>query len=173
MRKLARLFLHDTRAAAAAEMALILPMAFALIFATMEGGYYLQTEHRAIKYVREGSRFAARQNFEYFDCAGTGAFNTSATNATVVQDRIRNVTLTGFVSGGGARIAGWEASDINIDVSCNATYGTGLYAGTDDVKAPTVLVWTRFDYTPILGLLGFDVANIDVVAQAEAPVSGI
>ncbi|WP_338243561.1 TadE/TadG family type IV pilus assembly protein [Aurantiacibacter hainanensis] len=175
MRMLGRLlpFLRDTRAVAAAEMALILPMAFALIFTTMEAGYYFQTQHKAIKYVREGARFASRQNFDFFDCSGAGAFDNSATGAATVQDRIRNVTLTGLVNGGNARIADWEAADINITVSCDAAYGTGLYSATDDVKAPKVLIWTRFDYTPILGLLGFDISNIDVVAQAEAPVGGI
>ncbi len=162
-------FLRDTRAAAAAEMALILPMAFALIFTTMEAGYYFQTEHKAIKYVREGARFAARQRFENFDCSGAGAFADTGG----VSDQIKNVTLSGFPAGTAPRIADWEVGDINIQVSCDAAYGTGLYAGTADVKAPKVLVWTRFSYTPILGLLGFDISNIDVVAQAEAPVTGI
>lgn len=169
MKRQGGILLRDTRAAAAAEMALILPMAFALIFTTMEAGYYFQTEHKAIKYVREGARFAARQRFENFDCSGTGAFS----GPTTVSDQIRNVTLSGFPASTTPRIADWQAGDINIAVSCDATYGTGLYAGTADVKAPKVLVWTRFDYTPILGLLGFDVRNIDVVAQAEAPVTGI
>ncbi|KLI65144.1 hypothetical protein AAV99_01945 [Aurantiacibacter marinus] len=165
--------MRNTQAAAAAEMALILPMAFALIFTTMEAGYYFQTEHKAIKYVREGARYAARQNFAYYDCSGAGAFDTNTANAAAVQSQIRNVTLTGGVAGGNARIADWEAGDVSISVSCNSTYGTGLYAGTDDVKAPTVLVATRFSYTPILGLLGFDVRQIDVVAQAESAVAGL
>lgn len=168
-----RLFLRDTRAAAAAEMALILPMAFALIFTTMEAGYYFQTEHKAIKYVREGSRYAARQNFQYFDCSGAGAFDNSVAGASAVLTQIQNVTLTGQVAGGNARIADWQASDVSITVLCDASFGTGLYAGTDDVKAPVVLVATRFDYTPILGRLGFDVGNIDVLAQAQSPVAGI
>jgi Flp pilus assembly protein TadG len=173
MMRLGGIFLRDTRAAAAAEMVLILPMAFALIFTTMEAGYYFQTEHKAIKYVREGARFAARQRFENFDCSGAGAFS----GPTTVSDQIRNVTLSGFPASTTPRIADWQTGDINIQVSCGSpngtAYGTGLYAGTADKKAPRVLVWTRFSYTPILGLLGFDVRNIDVVAQAEAPVTGI
>ncbi|WP_271077119.1 TadE family protein [Aurantiacibacter sp. MUD61] len=166
-------FLKNTRAAAAAEFALILPMAFALVFTTMEAGYYFQTEHKAIKYVREGSRFAARQNFAFFDCSGTGAFNNSANNAATVLGRIQNVTLTGQVSGGSARIADWEATDINVSVQCDEDFATGLYAGTTDSKAPVVTVSTRFSYTPIVGRLGFDVSDIDVVAVAESPVAGI
>ncbi len=165
--------LRDTKAAAAAEFALILPMAFALIFTTMETGYYFQTEHKAIKYVREGSRFAARQNFAMFDCSGTGAYDNTATGADNTLTQIRNVTLTGQVNGGSARIAGWEATDINVTVSCDAAFGTGLYGGTEDVKAPVVTISTRFDYVSLLGLLGFDMTEIDVVAQAESSVVGI
>ncbi|WP_340587347.1 TadE/TadG family type IV pilus assembly protein [Erythrobacter alti] len=167
------LFRRDTRAAAAAEMALILPMAFALIFTTMEAGYYFQTEHKAIKYVREGARYAARQSFLYYDCSGAGAFDTGAANAATVETQIKNVTMTGLVSGGNNRIADWEASDISINVSCDDGYGTGLFEGTEDSKAPKVLVATRFSYTPLLGLLGFDVREIDVVAQAESVVGGL
>ena len=173
LRAASSLFLRDTRAAAAVEMALILPMAFALIFTTMEAGYYFQTEHKAIKYVREGARYAARQSFAYYDCSGVGAFDATATNAAVVEGQIRNVTMTGRVIGGSNRIADWEAGDISIIVTCDDGYGTGLYAGTEDVKAPVVLVATRFSYTPLVGLLGFDVSQIDVVAQAESAVAGL
>lgn len=161
-------FLRNARAAAAAEMALILPMVFALLFTMMEGGYYFMTEHKAIKYVREGARYASRMSFDNFDCSGTGALTS-----TVVEDQIKNVTLTGQVSGGNARIAGWTINDINVVVTCDAAYGTGLYEGTDDQKAPVVLVWTRAGYVPIVGLLGFDISNIDVVAQAQAAVGGL
>ena len=165
-------FFRDTRAAAAAEMALILPMAFALLFTTMEAGYYFQTEHKAVKYVREGARYAARMNFENFDCSGTGALGASA-NATAMATQIKNVTVTGQVTGGSPRIAYWEPGDVNISVACDAGYATGLYFETNNAKAPVVTVSTRFDYTPILGLLGFDVTDIDVVAQAESAVMGL
>ena len=174
--------LKDTRAAAAAEFALILPMAFALIFGTMEAGYYFQTEHKAAKYVREGARYASRMNFGYFDCSGTGAMQeagtTGAETLANVQSDIREVTLYGrpIVSGEttpGPRIADWEPGDVNLTIACDTAYGTGLYAGTDDVAAPIITVSTRFSYTPILGLLGFDVRGIDVVAQAQAAVGGL
>lgn len=174
MRRAFHHLLRDTHAAAAAEMALILPMAFALIFTTMEAGYYFQTEHKAIKYVREGARYASRFNFEHFDCSGTGALQDyNGVTAANVTTQVRNVTLTGQVTGGSARIAGWQASDINVGVSCNTTYNTGLYGKLDDGKAPIITVSSRFDYTPILGLLGFNVSSTDVVAQAQAAVGGL
>lgn len=165
-------FVRETRAAAAAEMALILPMAFALIFTTMEAGYYFQTEHKAVKYVREGARYASRQHFDNFDCSGTGALAASA-DATTAAARIRNVTLTGQVEGGRPRIADWEAGDINVNISCDDGYGTGLYSETNNVKAPVVSVSTRFGYTPILGLLGFDIRQTQVVARAQTAVMGL
>lgn len=166
-------FLCDTNGAAAAEMALILPMAFALLFTTAEAGYYFQTEHKAVKYVREGARYAARQNFDLFDCSGAGAFDNSATNSAAVQGQIRNVTLTGQIAGGNARIANWEASDIAITVTCDGDYDTGLYRNIDDDSAPIVQVSTRFSHTPIFALLGFDIRNLDVVAQSQAAVVGL
>ena len=175
-RFLALKFWRDTRGAAAAEMALILPMAFALIFTTMEGGYYFQTEHKAAKYVREAARYASRASFEYFDCSGSGAWQDPTAaglpNAAALRGQIANVALSGQPGSSNPRIAGWDASDITISVSCDSTYGTGLYAPLEDAKAPTVLVSTRFDYVSILGLLGFNVSGIDVVAQAQGAVIG-
>ena len=154
-------------------MALILPLALILIFTTMEGGYYLQTEHKAVKYVREGARYAARQKLDLYDCSGTGAYDSSAANASTKLNEIKNVTLTGYPTGGTARIEGWTAGNINVTVSCNAGYASGLYREVDGDKAPTVTVWTRFDYSPILGKLGFDATKVDVVAQSQAAVMGL
>lgn len=169
MRALALALWRDRRAAAAAEMALILPMAFALIFTTMEGGYYFQTEHRALKYVREASRYAGRLDLANFDCSGSGAWSGTSTAA---QTAIKNVALSGNPANSNNRIAGWDAGDITLTVNCDSAYGTGLYANTADTKAVTVLVTTQFNYTPILGLLGFDVGGIDVYARAESAVIG-
>ena len=164
-----RTFLADCRGAAAAELALILPLALILIFTMMEGGYYLQTEHKATKYVREGARYAARQNFSRFDCSGTGAFSDADSKLAA----IKNTTLTGYPTGGSARIEGWTAGDINVTVSCDGNYNSGLYRNIDDAKAPIVTVWTRFSYSPILGRLGFDASSVDVVAQSQAAVMGL
>lgn len=169
MRALALALWRDRRAAAAAEMALILPMAFALIFTTMEGGYYFQTEHKAMKYMREAARYATRVDLENFDCSGNGAW---ASGSTAAQTAIANVALSGNPTSSNGRIADWDASDIFVNVRCDSSYGTGLYANTANTKAVTVLVGTRFAYRPILGLLGFDVRNIEVVAQAEGAVIG-
>ena len=54
---------------AAAELALCLPMVMALMFGSFEAGNYMLTEHKVIKGVRDGARYAARLPFANFDCA--------------------------------------------------------------------------------------------------------
>ena len=61
-------FLGNSNASAGAEMALMMPILFALIFTTFEGGNYMWTEHKVLKGVRDGARYAARLPFEYYSC---------------------------------------------------------------------------------------------------------
>ena len=60
----------DTSGAAAAEMALILPLVLTMMFATFEGAWYLVCEHRVIKGVRDAARYAARLDRAQFTCPG-------------------------------------------------------------------------------------------------------
>ncbi len=166
--------LRDTRAAAAAEMALALPMLFVLIFTLFEAGNYFLAEHKVLKGVREGARYAARLDFEYFDCTNSGFKNTSNASlptAATIQTQIKNVTLTGFVTGGSTRVSGWDASDITINVSCNSTYDSGLYGTIPQNAAPTVQVVTGLTYEPVMGALGFGWKPI-LRAQSQAAVMG-
>ena len=50
------LFLHDTRANAAVEMALVAPLLLAILFGSVELGNYFMNEHELIKAVRDGAR---------------------------------------------------------------------------------------------------------------------
>ena len=43
-----RPFLRDARGAAAAEMALMLPLLVVMLFVTFEGGYFLWNEHKVV-----------------------------------------------------------------------------------------------------------------------------
>ncbi|MXO75235.1 pilus assembly protein TadE [Altererythrobacter aerius] len=152
--------------AAAAELALCLPMVMALMFGSFEGGNYMLTEHKVIKGVREGARYAARLPFAHFDCS-SGAVS----NADVEEDII-NVTRTGQAGTGGAvRVSGWDAAEVNVSVSCDDTWNSGLYR--DYGTAPRVLVSTTVPYPSILGTLGFDTSGAVVRAQAQAAVMGV
>ena len=159
-------FLRDQGGTAAAELALCLPMMMALIFGGMEGGNYLLTEHKVIKGVRDGARYAGRLSFSNYDCASGTVSNTA------VEDNIIAVTRTGQPGTGGvARVKGWDASKVSVTVSCDNSYASGLYRtyGT----APRVLVSTVVQYPSILGLLGFDTSGAVVRAQAQAAVMGV
>jgi Flp pilus assembly protein TadG len=61
--------LKDRTAAAAAEMALVLPILLILIFGSVELGYYFMSEHVVDKAVRDAARYAARLPVTDFDCS--------------------------------------------------------------------------------------------------------
>jgi len=83
------------RGSAAVEMALILPVLLALMFGSVELGNYFMNEHSLVKAVRDGARFAARQNFStYSACTGQPGGNT-------VSDT-KNLVINGYLSGGTA-----------------------------------------------------------------------
>ena len=91
MTHLARLF-RQTSGAAAAELALALPLLLVLICGSVELGNYFLDEHRLIKAVRDGARFAARQDLSYFTgCSGNPG-------GTVVSDT-QNIVMSGLLTG--------------------------------------------------------------------------
>ena len=176
IRRFVSRFLADRSASAAAEMMLVMPILFVLMFTTFEGGHYMWTEHKALKGVRDGARFAARLPFEYYSCSNTSLVAPtspgSATAATRIT-QIKNLTRTGQLSGGSAKIPGWGATDdVVVTVACNGTYTQGLYANVTG-GAPHVTVSTIVPYPAILGLLGFDTSGLGVRAQANAAVTGL
>lgn len=154
--------------AAAAEMALILPMLIAIMFGGFEGGAYLWTEHKVIKAVRDGARFAARQPFSAFDCSGI--------TDTAILAEVQNLTRTGQTSGGTAKVAGWDDNeDVVVTAACQTgeSYSDqGVYA-TEESGAIHVTVATSVPYPSLFGTLGFDTSSATVTASANAAVMGI
>jgi Flp pilus assembly protein TadG len=162
---IAAAFLRSDRAAAAVEMALVLPMVMALIFGGFEAGNYMLTEHKVIKGVRDGARYAARLDYNNYDCA-TGDIDAAA------ESQIIAVTRTGQATGSGTvRVSGWGADEVFVSLSCDDTTTTGIYA--DLGTAPRVLVSTVVPYPSILGLLGFNTNGAVVRAQAQSAVMGL
>lgn len=162
MGRLKHLALNNS-GAAAAEMALILPTAMALMFATFEGSYYMICEHRAIKGVRDAARYAARLDRSLYTCPAATFSGSTAT--------IKNLARTGQLSGGNAKVTGWANSDITVTVTCASGVG-GIYAGTGGY-APVVRVRTAFNYPSLLGALGFTSSTVRIGAAAQSPVIGI
>jgi Flp pilus assembly protein TadG len=154
--------------AAAAEMALILPMLIAIMFGGFEGGAYLWTEHKVVKAVRDGARFAARQPFSAFDC-------DTASLDSAVEAQVQELTRTGAFSGGTAKITGWVNDDIDVEVDCQTgeSYSDqGVYA-TEDSGAIHVTVSATVPYPSLFGTLGFNTTGATVTASANAAVMGI
>ena len=111
MRKLSAL-LGCRRAAAAAEMALVLPLLLTLMFGALEVGNYFMNEHTLLKAVRSGARFAARQNFtNYPDCTDV---------SDSVRDNTRTLIMDGYLSGGTIITPNIRAVDITIGTRCEA-----------------------------------------------------
>ncbi len=155
-------FIRDTRGAAAAEMALMLPLLLVLMFGGLETGHYFYNEHKVVKAVREGARYAGRLPFTTYDC-GSGTVGMEA--------QIKTVTSTGRPTQGGTpRITGFEDSDVTVALTCDAAFSGGLYnkLGT----APTVEVTAVVAYPSLFGALGLLDAGINVRASAQAAVMG-
>ncbi|MCM3417814.1 TadE/TadG family type IV pilus assembly protein [Sphingopyxis alaskensis] len=160
-------FVRCRSGAAAAEMALILPMLIAIMFGGFEGGAYLWTEHKVVKAVRDGARFAARQSFSVFDCSGI--------TDTTVRTQVQNLTRTGQPSGGTAKIAGWTNDQVSVTAACRTgeSYSDqGVYA-TEDSGAIHVTVSATVPYPSLFGTLGFNTTGATVTASANAAVMGI
>lgn len=163
---------RDQSGAAAAEMALILPLLLVLLFGGFEAGHYFWTEHKVIKAVRDGARYAGRQSFDDLNCD---------TQDAGVVDNIILLTRTGSLDpAAGPLVQGWTRDDVTVSVSCNAT-DTGIYevrsaavlGGGETPGAPIVTVSATVEYPSLFGNLGFDTDGITVHASAQSPVMGL
>lgn len=159
---------RDRSGAAAAELALILPLLIAIMFGGFEAGTYLWAEHKVIKGVRDGARFAARQPFSvYAGCsAPTGA----------LLNQIQNLTRTGQLSGGTTKILGWTNAQVTVSVICQApvanTYTSGGLYESQAGGAIHVTVSTIVNYPSLFDTLGFDTAGAVIRSSANAAVMG-
>lgn len=163
----ARLLLKDRKASAAAEMALVLPLLVTLMFGGLELGNYFMNEHTLVKAVRNGARYAARQNFtNYTACSGSPG-------GTVVAET-QNIVMRGYLSGGTIITPNITAADITVETGCVGTVGTesmtGIYFGRAN-GAQIVTVSAQVDYQPVVGFFGFNGAHLN--ASSQAAVAGI
>ena len=161
-------------------MALIIPLALALIFTTFEGAYYMICEHRVVKGVRDASRYAARLDLTHFSCPSS--YVESPTGVpTVTLASIKYLTRTGYLPppyGPGPpnkppTVKGWgtDANDVTITVTCLSNQ-EGIYAAAGG-NAPRVSVSTRVAYPSLMGSMGFTAATIYIGAAAQSPVIGL
>lgn len=148
-------------------MALVLPMLIILMFGGMEGGYYLWSEHKVLKAVRDGARYASRQAFDKFDCAGGTVSDPAKTN-------IQNLTRTGRTdTSGSPKVPNWTAnSTVVVTVACDPAKNTGLYSEMPN-GAPIVRVSANFAYPSLFFNLGFAASSLSLRASSQAAVMGL
>lgn len=163
-------FRRISGASAAAEFALILPLLVMLLFGGLEAGYYLWSEHKVIKAVRDGARFAGRQQFSIFDC------DAGAITDSLVVANIKNVTRTGTIDASAAPVVpGWDdnATEVDIDVTCVSSSDiAGIYS--DEASgAPIVTVSAKVPYPTLFGPIALGLNDTDLNASAQAAVMGL
>jgi Flp pilus assembly protein TadG len=155
----------DRSGAAAAEMALSLPLLLVLTFGTFEMGYYFRCEHVVQKAVRDAARYAARLPMtSYPTCAPTAATTTA----------IQKVARTGTPDGTVQRLQGWTAdSMVKVNVTCDTsgTY-TGIYSEFP-MGVPKIVVSASVPYPSVFGKLGLPAPALKLNAQSQTAAYGV
>lgn len=175
----ARTLFRSRKGAAAAEMALVLPLLMTLLLGSAELGNYLYNEHLVQKAVRDGARYAARHSFSYFE---DGSGNCADPSDTTFIANIRELVKTSLLASANDRLPNWTDASITIEASCaitadddgGTTYNmAGIYTGRSD-GAPIVTVTATIPYTSVIGsAFGFSGSGINLVASDQAAVMGI
>ena len=173
-----RLF-ADGRGAAAAEMALITPLLLIILCGSIELGNYFMNEHTLVAGVRDGARYAARQNFSQYNGCGGSATAVPPT----VSNNTKLVVRTGSLNGtAGDLLPNWAdgSTTFTVTMTCVTTAGgvtmSGIYSGNSvgtAGAAPAVLVTARLPYRPLLASFGWRGTGYFLNASQEAAVAGI
>jgi uncharacterized membrane protein len=178
MMRIIRLFGAE-RGSAGVEMALVLPLLLGIMCGSVEVGNYFLSEHKLLKAVRDGARFASRQSFSNFDCV-------NHTVSTDVSDATKELVRTGVASGGSDVLANWNTATFNMTVHCYSDVITGedagganiseamggIYTGSAD-GAPVVTVTASVPYRPVLAAFGFSGVGMSLNASQQSAVMGI
>lgn len=167
--------IRNRDAAAAAEMALVLPFFIALMFGSMELGNYFVTQHAVTKQVRDGARYASRLTLSDEYSCPSSVFEDPDANAKII-----NVTKYGAVSGTGSPRFNddfWapcaDGEPVSVSIRCVASENySGIYA-TLDGDIPVVSVRAAVSYPSLFGSLGFNAADLCVGAASEVVVAGL
>ena len=160
---------RDGSGAAAAEMALVLPLLLTIMYGSLELGNYFMNEHSLVKAVRDGARFAARQSFtNYTGCSGN--VGEPAYTST------KNVVMNGYLTGGTLVTPNVTTADIGVTTSCKTTAGgqtmSGIYTGRAN-GAQIVTVSALVTYKPVIGFFGVSTGSMRLSARSEAAVAGM
>jgi hypothetical protein len=162
-----RSLLTHQNGSAAVEMVLILPISLLLMFGAADLGNYFHKEHIVVGAVRDGARFAARQQFDFANC------DFADTNApSNIRKATRLFSLAGADDATNRRIGYWDNdASVAINVSCADRTGySGLYADVDDL--PRVTIDAEIQYRSLFSTLGLGGMPLRIKAVSEAAVMG-
>jgi hypothetical protein len=142
-------------------------------------------QHALVKAVRDGARYAARQNFtNYTGCSGNiptpGTAGTANENTKLI---VRKGTLDSTAPD---LLPNWSTATFSATVSCTATangqpmlgiyrsrFGGTCNGSASNGCAQVVTVSVALTYQPILGILGFTGRGLHINAASQAAVTGI
>jgi hypothetical protein len=167
----------SSRGAAAAEMALVTPLLLGILFGSVELGNYFYDEHKLVKAVRDGARYAARQRFANFNgCTGSPPATVVSETRTIVRKGTLDSTSSDL-------LPNWDdaSTSFSVTMSClptlsdggNTMAPSGIYAGMTS-GAPSVTVTARLPYRPLIGsAFGFSGAGAFLNATQHAAVGGL
>ncbi len=164
-----RRFLDDTRAVAATEFVLLLPMLIVLLFVGTEAGHFVWSQHKLVEAVRDGARYASRLQIDKV-CDGPTEVLAGADLAAV-----KLITRTGQLSNPAAMpaVPGWIEAEVDVDVVCESFVDTGIYT---DLNAAGPIVTVRASgvgYPSLFNRLGGFPPSISLSAKSSAAVIGI
>ena len=176
--------LRDRGAAAAAEMAMVMPLLVVLAMGTFELGNYFKDEHILIKGVRDGARYAARQGFDtYKNCTGIAVDVPKKNVAGTVFEQTRLIVRKGTLSSADPDLLPtWSdtSTTFSVQTSCSTSAGGtplgGIYVGNATGTAgmaPMVTVTASLPYRSVLGSYGFTGKGFSLVATEQAAVTGV
>ena len=121
IRRILRRCARNERGAAAVEMALVTPLLLILMVGGLEIGNYFMDEHRLVKAVRDGARYAARKDFTFF------ATCDAAPSGTVASDT-ENLVRTSLLANGTDQLANLSGA-VTVTTRCSTGSGSVVYKG--------------------------------------------
>lgn len=168
-RALIRHLLANRSGAAAAELAMLLPLMLLLLFGGFEGGHFIWTQHKLVEAVRNGARFAARLEVTEV-CDGATPIISAARIA-----EIKLLTRTGQLDNGAMHplVPGWSDDAVFVSVDCDAFVDTGIYRELDAAGPVATVAAQGVPYPSLFGGLGIFDPGIAMNARASAPVIGL
>lgn len=165
-------FVGETRASASVEFALLLPMLIVLLFGGAEAGHFVWTQHKLVEAVRDGARYASRLPVTGSEGVCAGATETIS---TAQIDAVKLVTRTGQLDNPGALpvVKGWDASEVSVNVTCQAFVDTGIYSDLGEAGPVVTVSASGVAYPMLFGGLAWAASGVNLTAKSSAVVIGI